>query len=320
MRALFTIALVAALGCSQDGANRDAAAATTAQPAPQVAMPDFNADSAHSLLRRQVAFGPRVPGTKPHADQLAWMREYLKARADSITIQPIAHAAKGGKTVQMYNVIAHFNPTATKRVLFLAHWDTRKTADQEYTEENRNTPIPGANDGASGVAVLMILADMFKQQRPPIGVDLLFTDGEDWERDDMYIGAKHFAVHAQQTGYKPLYGVLIDMIADTDPKFPVEGFSAQYAPEVVDRVWRVAEQLGFAANFPRTQGGALNDDHVPLNDVGIHTIDIIDFEYGPSMQTGGAYWHTLQDTVENTAPLGLGIVGKVLAYLAYSGG
>ena len=136
----------------------------------------------------------------------------------------------------------------------------------------------------------------------------------------MYSGANHYAVHAQETAYKPLYGVLIDMIGDTEPKFPVEGYSAQYAPEVVDRVWRTAEQLGFATHFPRTQSGALNDDHVPLNDVGIHTVDIIDFEYGPAMKTGGAYWHTLQDTVENTAAVGLGVVGRVLAYLAYSGG
>ena len=248
------------------------------------------------------------------------MQDYLRSRADTVVIQSIAHQAKGGKTVPMANVLARFNPDASKRVLFLAHWDTRKTADAETDPARQKMPIPGANDGASGVAVLMVLADMFAKEAPPIGVDLLFTDGEDWEPDDMYIGAKHFA--ATMTGYRPLYGVLIDMVGDHNPVFPVEQYSQDRAPEVVDRVYRAAASLGLAQYFPMRPGMAVSDDHLPLNAAGIRTIDIIDLEYGPTGDgyTFGAYWHTLNDTVENTSPVGLGAVGRLLSYLAYSGG
>ena len=314
-------ALLAASCSSETPGRGDAAAATTdAAAAPDRDMPKFDADSAFVLLRRQVEFGPRVPGTPPHAAQLAWMTEYLRSRADTVIIQSIAHKAKGGMTVPMANVLARFNPDAPKRVLFVTHWDTRKTADAETDAAKRKMPIPGANDGASGVAVLMQLADMLGKQKAPIGVDLLFTDGEDWETNDMYIGAKHFA--ATMTGYRPLYGVLIDMVGDRNPVFPVEQYSQQYAPEVIDRVYRAAGDLGLGQFFPMRPGLAVSDDHLSLNAAGIRTIDIIDMEYGPSDQEYGfgAYWHTLNDTVENTSPVGLGAVGRLLAYLAYSGG
>ena len=288
--------------------------------AQNVKVPVFNADSAFAMLRQQVAFGPRVPGTPGHAAQLAWMQEYLRPRADSVFTQPISHKGADGKTIPMANVVARFNTGAAQRVLFVAHWDTRPTADRDPVPANRNKPIPGANDGASGVAVLMILADMFKNNPPPIGVDLLFTDGEDWEQGDMYIGAKHFAANLP-AGYAPLYGVLIDMIADENPIYPIEGSSQDAAPEVVDRVYRAAESLGLAALFPRRLGGYVEDDHVALNAAGIRTINIIDGEYGaPLAGTFGAYWHTMQDTIEHTSKTGLDAVGRVLAFLVYSGG
>jgi Zn-dependent M28 family amino/carboxypeptidase len=220
----------------------------------------------------------------------------------------------------MANVVARFNPGASQRVLFLAHWDTRPAAEHDPVPANRNKPIPGANDGASGVAVLMILADMFKKNPPPIGVDLLFTDGEDWEEGDMYIGAKHFAGNLPP-GYAPLYGVLIDMIADQDPVFLIEDTSQREAPEVVDRVWRAAADLGLSDIFPRRMGGGVSDDHDALIAAGIRTIDVIDGQYGaPVPNTFGEYWHTTNDTVEHTSPKGLDAVGRVLAYLVYSGG
>lgn len=305
------------LGCSDQKPTTDASAAT---PSPAVNAPVFNTDSAYALLKRQVAFGPRVPGTAGHAAQLAWMQTYLKARADTVITQNIQHTGDHGQSIPMANVFARFNPNATQRILLITHWDTRPTANMDLNTANRSKPIDGANDGASGVAVLMMLADMFKKQPPPIGVDLLFTDGEDWEQGDMYIGAKYFSANLI-AGYKPLYGVLIDMIGDQNPVFPIEGNSQQYGPEVVDRVWRVAEQLGLSTTFPRRIGSTVGDDHDAINAAGIHTIDIIDGEYGaPVSGTFGQYWHTLGDTVEHTSPKGLEAVGRVLAYLAYSGG
>ncbi len=319
MRGLLYVALSAVViaGCSDAPPVNHASAATTSD---EVDVPAFDADSAFALLKRQVAFGPRVPGTKGHAAQLAWMQEYLRSRADTVIVQRIRHPVDG-EIVPMANVFARFNPAATQRILLLAHWDTRPTADKDPVATNLDKPIPGANDGASGVAVLMILADMFGKQPPPIGVDLLFTDGEDWEQGDMYIGAKHFAANLIP-GYKPLYGVLIDMVGDQDPVFPIEASSQQYAPEVVERVWRTAEKLGLSRHFPRRMGGGVSDDHDALNAAGIRTINVIDPEYGTPVPPGtfGLYWHTMGDSVEHTSPVGLSAVGRVLAHLAYSGG
>lgn len=279
-------------------------------------VPEFSADSAFELLERQVAFGPRAPGMPGHAEQLEWMTELLRQRADTVILQSFTHDA-GGIELELTNVFARFRPDAPERVLLLAHWDTRPTADAERDPDMREQPILGANDGASGVAVLLELARLMSLEPPPVGVDLLFTDGEDYgpSSSNMYLGAKYFAANLPG-GYSPYYGILLDMIGDRDPVYPIEGNSQRYAPEVVDRVWGVAEQLGHGALFPRRNRGAISDDHVPLNQAGIRTINIIDFEYGP----GNMYWHTLDDTVENTSPEGLGAVGDVMTVLIYNGG
>jgi glutaminyl-peptide cyclotransferase len=278
-------------------------------------VPPFSADAAHALLRQQVEFGPRVPGLPGHEAQLAWMLAFLGERADSVMTQPFTHTAADGTTLRMTNVFARFRPDAPHRILLVAHWDTRPTADMD--PDRPDEPIAGANDGASGTAVLLELANVLSSHSAPIGVDLLFVDGEDYGPGEahMYLGAKHFAAN-QPGGYRPLYGIVVDMVADRTPLFPMEGNSIDLAPEVVGRVWGVAEQVGLGHVFPRRNGGWITDDHIPLNKVGIRTIVVIDFDYGP----GNAFWHTHQDTVENTAPDGLGYVGRVLAALIYSGG
>jgi glutaminyl-peptide cyclotransferase len=278
-------------------------------------IPRFSGDSAHALLRAQVAFGPRVAGLPGHAAQLSWMTEFLRTRADTVMHQPFSHRARDGSTLSMTNVFAQFRPELESRILLVAHWDTRPTADMDA--DRPNEPILGANDGASGVAVLLELANVLSRHSPPVGVDLLFVDGEDYGpgEADMYLGAKVFARHPPP-GYRPLYAIVVDMVADTEPLFPVEGNSADLAPEVVDRVWSVAEQIGLGALFPRRRGGYVTDDHIPLNRGGIRAIAIIDFEYGP----GNVHWHTHQDVVANTSPVGLDAVGRVLAALIFSGG
>ena len=277
--------------------------------------PDFDADAAFALLERQVGFGPRVPGTEGHAAQLAWMRAYLEERADTVVVQPFTHTGPRGETLELTNLFARFRPDVRDRVLLLAHWDTRPTADEEPDSVRRLQPIDGANDGASGTAVLLQLADVLSRHSPPIGVDLLLVDGEDYAPDHMYLGATWFAENKPR-GYEPFYGILLDMVADETPRFQQEGYSREYAPEVVDRVWRMAERLGYAALFPPTRGIHVTDDHVPLNEAGIRTIDIIDFDYGP----GNAYWHTLDDTLDHVRPEGLEAVGTVIAELIYRGG
>lgn len=308
MRLMMVLPLL--FGCSEGGGATGGAAAG-------VDRPDFDGAAAYQLLERQVAFGPRVPGTEGHARQLEWMREWLSQRADTLIEQPFTHVTQRGDTLRLTNLLARFQPDATDRVLLLTHWDTRPWSDQAQDPAERIVPIPGANDGASGTAVLMHLAELFQRQPPPIGVDLLFVDGEDYgpEIEDMLLGARYFAAN-QPEGYRPLYGVLLDLVGDVDPRFPVEGYSADYAPEVVQRVWGVARDLGYSDVFPNVRGGHITDDHVPLNEAGIRTIDIIDFEYGP----GNSYWHTPRDDLANTSAETLGIVGEVVAELVYRGG
>ncbi len=296
-------------GCKRSGGTTEGSSATIESPAPP-----FDANAAFELLKQQVAFGPRVPGTPGHQKQLDWMVQYLKQRADTVILQSFTATTPKGETLHLTNVIARFKPAASDRVLLLAHWDTRQTADMDPDSTRHNTPILGANDGASGVAVLMQLADVLKKHSPPIGVDLLFDDGEDYN-GNMYAGSQYFA-ETWGASYHPLYGILLDMVGDQNPSFPIEPNSQQYAPEVVQRVYDMADKLALSKYFPRSPGIEIEDDHLPLNKAGIHTIDLIDFDYGP----GNAYWHTLQDTVAHTSPEGLGVVGKVVAALIYSGG
>lgn len=306
------LALTGVVSCagSEEGQAQGAASA-----------PAFDADSAYALLEKQVAFGPRVPGTPGHAAQLQWMTEYLRERADTVVVQSFDQELPDGSVVRLHNVFARFQPENANRVLLAAHWDTRPSSDEDPDEAKRAQPIDGANDGASGVAVLLQLAGMFASQPPPVGIDILLTDGEDYatepgDYDNMYLGANHFARN-QPEGYAPLYGILIDMVGDANPRFEMEGNSLHYAREVVDRVWRVAEEIGYGNVFVRRTGGTVTDDHVPLNAVGrIRTIDIIDMDYGPA----NAYWHTQADRLENTSARGLGAVGSVLAALMYRGG
>lgn len=278
-----------------------------------VERPSFERESAFALLERQVEFGPRVPGTPGHATQLEWMYSFLRARADTVIEQTFEHLASDGETLRLTNLFARFQPDEERRILLVAHWDTRPFADQDPDPANQARPVPGANDGASGVAVLLHLAELFTVQPPPVGVDILLTDGEDYGPDarDMYLGARHFVAN-QPAGHAPLYGVLLDMVANRNPRFPIEGYSHRYAADVARRVWDVARQLGYADVFPPEVGGFVEDDHIPLNEAGIRTINVIDFDY--------PYWHTVADVPENTSAETLRIVGEVVAELVYRGG
>lgn len=306
MRLFLPFLLVVLTGCPSAGS--DAGNQTIERIAPP-----FPTEAAFDLVRTQVNFGPRVAGMPGHDQQLQWMTEYLRERADTVDLQRFTHTHTiSGKQLQMTNVIARFNPEATERVLLVTHWDTRPTADYDPDEDARDEPIPGANDGASGTAVLLQIADVLKSHDPGIGVDLLFVDGEDYgpEEPDMYLGAKYFAANAG--GYRPLYGVLIDMIGDKTPRFGIEDTSQRMAPEVVQRIWGVAEDLGYGGYFPRTNIGAIGDDHVPLNQAGIRTANVIDCCDPP--------WHTQEDNLQNASPVGLGVVGSVLLELIFREG
>jgi Zn-dependent M28 family amino/carboxypeptidase len=306
---------------AQRGAQGTGAAATDPVRADR---PSFDGARAMELVRTQVDFGPRVPGTEGHAAQLAWMLEQLREHADTVVTDAFTHTASDGSVLELTNVLASFRPDSEHRVLLLTHWDTRPISDQAADPEDRDTPVPGANDGASGTAVLLELARMMASAPPGTGVDLLFVDGEDYgpTSEDMFLGARRYAeglASGDGSGMgpaRPRYGVLLDMVGDAEPRFPVEGYSAARAPQVVQRVWGVAMSLGYGRTFTMDVGGYVNDDHVPLNDAGLPTINIIDFDYGP----GHAWWHTPEDTPDKLSPRTLGMVGEVVAELVYQGG
>lgn len=274
---------------------------------------EFTAARAFGYLQQQVQFGPRVPGTAAHERTGDWILEHLRASADTVEIQAITHVTRQGVTLHLRNFFARFRPAASDRVLLLAHWDSRPHADQSANLGQQRLPVPGANDGASGVAVLLGVADALKAKPSPaaVGVDLLFVDGEDYgdfsrDSDDVLIGSRYFAAH-QPPHYQPLFAVLFDMVADKDQQFYYEGNSQAFAPEVVERVWRTAADLGYSRIFIPGVRHTLTDDHVALQKAGIHAIDVVDFDY--------PYWHTTEDTIDKVSAASLQVVGDVAVAL-----
>jgi Zn-dependent M28 family amino/carboxypeptidase len=218
-----------------------------------------------------------------------------------------------GDTLRLENIMARFRPADPNRVLYLTHWDTRPVADADPDPAKRSLPIPGANDGASGTAMLLEVADVLHKAPPAIGVDLLFVDGEDYgsftadSLKDVLIGSRYFAAHV--AGYRPLYAVLWDMVGDRDQQFLQEGYSLQGAPEVVERVWSAAESLHLGNVFRPGSWGPITDDHVPLLEVGIRAIDVIDIDYPAH--------HTMQDTVDKVSAQSLANAGRVALALLH---
>jgi hypothetical protein len=291
----------------------------------------FDGQAALGYVKAHLAFGPRTPGTPAHDQAADWIVAEMKKRTDSVIVQSWTQTTADGTKLPLRNILARFNPSATQRVLYLTHWDTRPKADDDPNFGNKARPILGANDGASGVGLFIALGDVFKKTPPSLGVDLLFVDGEDWgafdpdsagHYPDALFGSQYFAAHLPSPGYTPLFGVLFDMIGDADLQIYQEANSAQQAPEVVRRGWDTAAQLGYGKYFINQVGEAITDDHVPLLNKGLHVIDVIDLQYGP-LPTGYGpftapnpnYHHTLQDTFDKLSAKSLQVVGDVAVTL-----
>ena len=233
-----------------------------------------------------------------------------RERTDSVIVQRWQHVTTTRDTLALVNFVARFNPAAEKRILLLAHWDSRPRADGP-TSRDSTVPVPGANDGASGVALLLGVADVLKRRPTTIGVDLLFVDGEDYgdftdTPADVLIGSRYYAAH-QAPGAQPLYAVLFDLVADRQLEIYQEGNSLTGAPEVVNLVWETARRIGHGGTFIDSPRHTLIDDHLELQKAGIRAIDVVDFDY-PS-------WHTPDDTIDKVSGASLQIVGDVAVAL-----
>ena len=275
---------------------------------------EIDGQTALEYVKAQVGFGPRIPGTDGHRLTAAWLDSLLRARVDTVVVQSWTHKTRAGDSLPLTNLIGRFNPAATRRLLFLAHWDTRPVADAD-TGSRAKQPIPGANDGGSGVAVLLAMADALKKFRPAIGVDLLFVDGEDFgvfsEEVDVLIGSKYYAAN-QLPGPQPEYAVLLDMVGGKGAVFRKEGYSLTAAPNVVDQIWSTAARIGSSNYFLPETWGSITDDHIPLQQKGIKAVDVI-AEFGSG--TTFPYWHTIDDTVDKLSAETLKTVGDVMMAL-----
>lgn len=282
--------------------------AASRRPGADALMPTgFDGAAALGYVRAQVEFGARVPGTPAHRAAGDWLVAEFAKRADTVYVQEWTHTTADGRRLPMRNIVARFAPAAERRVLYVAHWDSRPRSEKAADPADRERPVPGANDGASGVAILLGVADALKARPASAGVDLVLVDGEDWgdfdTNTDVLIGAKHFAEHLPSVGYAPLFGVVWDMIGDAFPTFLYESNSMVAAPEVVQRVWTTARRLGHEAAFQPREYGPITDDHLPLIEKGLRVIDVIDLDY--------PWHHTPEDTVDKVSQRTLQLVGDV---------
>jgi len=290
----------------------------------EIYIPAFNRDSAFLFLKNQCDFGPRVPNTVAHRAAAGYLVNQLKRFGAEVIEQDANLIAYDGTVLKAKNIIGVFYPEKTDRVILFAHWDSRPFADYDPDPANHRKPVMGANDGASGVAVLLEIARLLQQHEPAVGVDIVFLDAEDYgtpsfapsnKQDTWCLGAQYWGRNPHYN-VKPRYGILLDMVGGANPVFKMDKTSLRMAPDILKKVWGTASKLGYGDYFQNQQGGDLIDDHVYINALtGIPTIDIIDY----SNERGfPETWHTVNDTPENIDPNTLEMVGKTVTKVIYS--
>lgn len=317
----YTFFLLTLLSCKQPSA--------TAVPAESKKMdiPAFNSDSAYKFVKTQVDFGPRVPNSTAHKKCGNYLSQALKNYGAVVYEQNMTLTAFDGNTLKSVNIIGAFNPDAQKRIALFSHWDCRPFSDQDTDPANYKKPVDGANDGASGVGVLLEIARQLGQKMPGVGVDIVFFDAEDYgategsannSEETWCLGSQYWGKTPHIPGYKANFGILLDMVGAPDAKFYKEQYSLYYAGNIVEKVWKTAISSGFGNYFIDEQGGGITDDHLYVNKyAGIPTIDIIHFD--PKSEHGfGHYWHTVNDTMENIDKNTLYAVGTTLLKVIYN--
>jgi glutaminyl-peptide cyclotransferase len=302
----------------------------TSQPARVVDVPQFNSDSAFNFIKKQVDFGPRIPNSKAHRQTGDYLAEKLKSYGAAVTLQPFEGTTFDGQKLNLRNIIASFYPEKKKRILLAAHWDTRPYSDKD--KEKPNAPFDGANDGASGVGILLEFARTFKSAKAPeVGVDIIFFDGEDWGEkvSDQQperlptgleswwcLGSQYWGKQKHKANYSAFYAIVLDMVGAKNAQFHREGFSMEFAPSVVEKVWNTADRLGYSHVFVKQNKEGIVDDHYFVSKTGkIPAIDIVHFE--PGVGFFGTFHHAQQDNMEIIGKETLKAVGETVLNVVY---
>lgn len=291
--------------------------------------PAFSADSAYAFCEAQCAFGPRTMNSTAHDQCEAWIAERFRAYGLDVSLQRSTLTGWDGTQLRSCNIIARHNPTATRRILLCAHWDSRPWADNDPDSTNWHKPVLAANDGASGVAVMLEIARIIAADTTlQLGVDFVCFDAEDWgipqwsdatdSGNTWALGAQYWATHPDGSA-RPECGILLDMVGGQGARFYQESGSRQYAPDLVSRLWRTASQIGYGSYFPTTEGGMVTDDHVPVNEQAqIPCIDIIPCYPDCAQSSFGPTWHTVSDDMDHIDRHTLKAVGQTVVQLLYT--
>ena len=291
--------------------------------------PVFCSDSAYQYCQAQCDFGPRTMNSKAHDDCEKWIISKFESFGMQVTAQKAVLKGYDGTSLNSTNIIASYRPDLSDRVLLCAHWDSRPWADNDPDEANWKTPVMAANDGASGVAVMLEIARLLSKDTLQLGVDFICFDAEDWgvpqwnednfDSDSWALGAQYWSTNLHKNGYRARFGILLDMVGGQGAQFYKEAMSVQYANHIVEKVWRAAQVVGYGSMFPSQQGTGVTDDHISVNTKAkIPTIDIIPYYPNCEQSSFGPTWHTVNDDMEHIDKNTLQAVGQTLIQVLFS--
>lgn len=328
MIALLIVALIAGAAFNFLPSDKAEVSETEEIEKVQPVGPDFNADSAYIYLQEQCDFGPRTMNSVAHDKCEKWIIQKFEQYGCKVTTQKATLNGYDGTPLRSTNIMASYNPEATTRIMFCAHWDCRPWADNDPDSTNWHKPIIAANDAASGVGVMIELARILKGSGLELGVDFICFDAEDYGTpqwfegedpgDTWALGAQYFANNLPE-GYAPRYGILLDMVGGVGAKFYREGMSMQYAPAIVKKVWNAARQVGYGSYFPKADGGMITDDHIPVNQTAnIPCIDVIPYYPDCAQSSFGPTWHTIADNMDNIDKNTLKAVGQTMVQVLFT--
>ena len=320
--------LVLLISCNETSKKQKPGKSSRKAKTEKITIPKFNADSAYFYVEKQCNFGPRVPNTKAHALCADFLKEKMESFGADVIVQKANVEAFDGTSLNIKNIIAQFSPEKKNRLLLFAHWDSRPFADHCENPEKRDNPIIGANDGASGVGVLMELGRQIGIKNTNLGIDIIFFDAEDYgipdhrniphKENTWCLGSQYWVKNIHKAQYYARYGILLDMVGAKNAMFYQEQISYYYAPSIVNKVWSAAINSGFSNYFTFNKGGQITDDHLYVNQIAnIPSIDII--QHDPSTKSNfGSYWHTHNDNLDVIDKNTLYAVGQTLLYVIYN--